>query len=284
MRVGLVQLCASDDPKANLPVTEGLIREAAAAGARLILTPEVTNIVSSSRARQRAVLAIETEDETLARLREVAEALGVWLLLGSLAVKTDDPDGRFANRSFLIDPGGEIVAKYDKIHMFDVELAGGESYRESAGFRPGERAVVARADDVALGLSICYDIRFPGLYRTLAQAGATVLAIPAAFTVPTGQAHWHALLRARAIETGCFVLAPAQSGTHAAVEGVSRRTYGHSLAVSPWGEVIADGQEGIGLTLVDLDLSEVNKARRMIPSLEHDRVYEAAIPLVLEVS
>jgi len=273
MRAGLIQLCSSDDPAANLVITETLVREAAAGGATLILTPECTNLVSASRARQRAMLHEEGEDPTLARLREAAAELGVWLAIGSLLLKTGDADGRFANRGFLIDPAGAVAARYDKIHMFDVDLDGGESYRESAAFRPGDRAVVAAAGPVRIGLSICYDMRFAGLYRALAQAGAEILTAPAAFTVPTGRAHWHVLLRARAIETGCFVLAPAQSGTHAATEGAERRTFGHSLAVGPWGEVLADAGEGLGVTLVDLDLAEVAAARARVPALRHDRIF-----------
>ncbi|WP_299129935.1 carbon-nitrogen hydrolase family protein [uncultured Amaricoccus sp.] len=274
MRAALVQLCSGDDPDANLPVTERLIREAVAGGAMLVATPEVSNIVSSSRARQNAVLRLEADDPTLARLRAVAAELGIWLVIGSLALKTGDADGRFANRSFLIGPDGAIIARYDKIHMFDVELAGGETYRESAGFRPGAQAVVADGP-ARIGLSVCYDMRFAQLYRDLAQAGAEILTVPAAFTVPTGQAHWHTLLRARAIETGCFVLAPAQTGTHPATEGKPRRTYGHSLAVAPWGEVLADAGEDVGVTLVDLDLAAVARARAMVPSLGHDRPYAA---------
>ncbi len=271
MRAGLVQLCSGDDPAANLAVTEALVRDAAAGGAQLILTPECTNLVSASRAVQAAALTTEVADPTLARLRVVTAELGVWLLIGSLGVKTGDADGRFANRSLLIAPDGAIAVRYDKIHMFDVDLDGGESYRESAAFRPGDRAVTARAGPVLLGLTICYDLRFPQLYRALAQAGAEVLAVPSAFTVPTGRAHWHVLLRARAIETGCFVLAPAQSGTHPAREGVPRRTYGHSLAVGPWGEVLADAGEAVGVTLVDLDLAAVARARARTPALRHDR-------------
>jgi predicted amidohydrolase len=273
MRAALVQMCSSDVPAENLSQAEHLIREAAAGGAALVLTPEVTNIMSASRARQEAVLQTEEADPTLARLRAVAAETGVWLLIGSLALKTDDPDGRFANRSFLIAPNGSVTARYDKIHMFDVDLDGGESYRESAGFRPGERAVVAEAAGAMLGLSVCYDLRFAYLYRALAQAGAQVLTVPAAFTVPTGQAHWHVLLRARAIETGCFVLAPAQTGTHPASAGVVRRTFGHSLAVAPWGEVLADGGEEPGVTLVDLDLGAIERARTRVPALRHDRTF-----------
>jgi predicted amidohydrolase len=272
LRAGLVQLCSSDDPDANLPVTERLVRESAAGGAGLVLTPEVTNCVSDSRTRQRAVLTTEAEDPTLARLREVAAETGIWLVIGSLALKAEG-DERFVNRSFLVAPDGRIAARYDKIHMFDVELGEGESYRESRGFRPGERAVMAATPVAKLGITVCYDLRFPLLYRALAQAGAEVLTIPAAFTVPTGQAHWEVLLRARAIETGCFVLAPAQSGHHEAVEGRRRRTWGHSLAVDPWGNLLADGGEGPGVTLVDLDLERVAAARRSVPSLSGDREF-----------
>lgn len=271
LRAGLIQLCSGDDPGENLPVTEGLIRDAAAAGAGLVLTPECTNMVSASRARQAALLQEEAADPTLARLRTVARELGVTLLLGSLLLKAGDGDARFVNRSFLIGPDGGISARYDKIHMFDVELGDGERYRESAAFRPGDRAVVAEAAGFALGLSICYDLRFPQLYRALAGAGAEALAIPSAFTTPTGRAHWEPLLRARAIETGAYVLAPAQSGLHAATEGPQRRTWGHSLAVSPWGEVLADAGEGPGATLVDLDPAAIAEARRRVPSLSHDR-------------
>nr|MBA3325535.1 carbon-nitrogen hydrolase family protein [Paracoccaceae bacterium] len=266
MRAALIQLCSGDDPASNLPVTEALVREAAAGGASLILTPECTNLMSASRVLQAEVLTTEDADPTLARLREVAAEFGVWLVIGSLGLKAGDGDGRFANRSFLIGPDGAVAARYDKIHMFDVDLDGGESYRESAAFRPGERAVTAQAGPVRLGLSICYDMRFAYLYRALAQAGADVLTAPAAFTQPTGRAHWHVLLRARAIETGCFVLAPAQSGTHAAREGEVRRTFGHSLAVGPWGEVLADAGEGVGVTLVDLDIGEVARARARVPA------------------
>jgi deaminated glutathione amidase len=275
MRAALVQLCSSDDPVANLPVTERLVREAAAAGARLVLTPEVTNVVSTSRARQNEVLAVEEDDATLARLRAVAAEAGLWLSIGSLALKSNDPQGRFVNRQFLVAPTGEIAARYDKIHMFDVELGGEERYRESAGYRPGERAVVADMDrdGVRLGLTTCYDMRFPALYRALAEAGAQILTVPSAFTVATGRAHWEVLLRSRAIETGCFVLAAAQSGQHAATAGRARETYGHSLAVDPWGGVLANAGEGTGVTLVELDLSLVDEARRKIPSLANGRSF-----------
>ncbi|MGR3435614.1 MAG: carbon-nitrogen hydrolase family protein [Shimia sp.] len=270
MRAALVQLTSGDDPDENARTVAARIAEAAQGGAELVLTPEVTNCVSLSRSHQRAVLRPEAEDATLAAARKAARAERVWAMLGSIAVTTDDPEGRFANRSILIDPEGHVTARYDKIHMFDVHVDDTETYRESAGFRPGDRAVLAEAAGTRIGMSICYDMRFPALYRHLARAGAQVLTVPAAFTVPTGRAHWHALLRARAIETGCFVLAPAQTGTH---PGSGRRTFGHSLAVSPWGEVLADGGEECGVTFVDLDLAEVDKARARIPSLAGDRAF-----------
>jgi deaminated glutathione amidase len=273
MRAALVQLCSGDDPAANLSTTEVLVREAAAGGAALVLTPECTNIVSADRARQRALLAAEAEDPTLARLAVVAAELGIWLLLGSLCLRGEGTDGRFVNRSLLVGPDGRVRARYDKIHMFDVALAGGESYRESAAFRPGERAVLAEAAGVTLGMTVCYDLRFPRLHRDLAQAGAEVLAVPSAFTVPTGRAHWEVLLRARAIETGSYVLAPAQSGRHAVTAGQARQTWGHSLAVSPWGEVLVDAGEAVGVSFVEIDRAEVARARSAVPSLEHDRPY-----------
>lgn len=273
MKAGLVQLSVSDDPAANLPVTVGLVREAAARGADFILTPEVTNCLSSDRALQRAVLRSESDDATLATLRSEAADLGVWLLIGSLGVLTDDGDGRFANRSFLIGPDGGVAARYDKIHMFDVNVSETEQYRESAGYRPGDTAVVAQTTFGKVGLSVCYDVRFAYLYRALAQGGADILTVPAAFNDTTGAAHWEVLLRARAIETGCYVLAPAQCGVHAAHSGRARRTHGHSLAVAPWGDVIADGGTELGVTMVDLDLGEVAKARARVPSLTHDRTF-----------
>ena len=271
MRAALVQLSSGDDPAANLAVTRGYVAHAAAGGADLILTPEVTNIVSMDRAHQRAVLHPEATDPTLVALREDARTHGVWVLIGSLALTTDDTDGRFANRSFLIAPDGTVAARYDKIHMFDVDVSATETYRESAGFRPGHRAVIADTPMARIGMTVCYDIRFPALHRRLAHAGAQILTVPAAFSPVTGAAHWHVLLRARAIETGCFVLAPAQTGQHAQHDGRERRTYGHSLAVAPWGEVLADAGTEPGVTFVDLDLSAVAEARRRVPSLTHDR-------------
>ena len=271
MRAGLVQMTSSDDVAANRAAAVDLVREAAARGAGFVLTPEVTNCISSDRAHQRAVLRHEKDDETLAALRAEAARLGIWLLIGSLGVLTHDDDGRFANRSFLIGPDGGIVARYDKIHMFDVNVSETEQYRESAGYRPGSRAVLADTPFARIGMTVCYDLRFPQLYRRLAKAGAEVLTVPAAFNDTTGAAHWEVLLRARAIETGCWVLAPAQCGFHVASAGKPRRTHGHALAVAPWGEVVADGGTEPGVTLVDLDLDEVARARARVPSITHDR-------------
>jgi predicted amidohydrolase len=274
MRAGLVQLTVTDDPAANLPVTVGLVRQAAAAGAGLVLTPELTNGLSSSRTYQRSVFRHEEDDPTLAALRAEARAAGIWLLIGSLGLLTHDADGRFANRSFLIAPDGGIAARYDKIHMFDVNVSATEVYRESEGYRPGARAVVAETPFAKIGMTVCYDVRFPALYRRLAQGGAQIITVPAAFNHITGAAHWETLLRARAIETGCFVLAPAQTGFHPEAIGKGRRTHGHSLAIAPWGEVLADAGTEPGVTLVDLDLAEVEKARGRVPSLWHDRSFE----------
>jgi len=274
VRAALVQLTSGDMPLENLPITEGFIRSAVAGGAELVLTPEVTNIVSTSRAHQNDVLHHEGDDPTLARLQEVAAELGIWLLIGSLALKTDDRDGRFANRSFLVGPDGKVRARYDKIHMFDVNISKTETWRESDGFRPGDRLEMAQTPLGSVGMTICYDLRFPHLHRRLAKAGADIITQPAAFSPVSGAAHWHVLLRARAIETGCFILAPAQCGDHPISNGKPRATFGHSLAVSPWGEVLADGGTTAGVTMVDIDLAEVARARRRIPSLLHDRPYE----------
>lgn len=274
MKAALIQLSASDDPLQNLPVTEALVREAAGGGAGFVLTPEVTNCRSSDRAHQRAVLRSEADDLTLARLRVVADELRIWLLIGSLGIKTDDPDGRFANRSFLIAPDGSVAARYDKIHMFDVDVSPTERYRESSGYRPGDRAVTVDTSFARIGMTVCYDLRFAYLYRALAKSGATVLAVPSNFNDTTGVAHWEPLLRARAIETGCYVLAPAQCGSLSTPHGVARGTHGHSLAVSPWGEVLADGGTEVGVTCLTLDMEEVAKARSRIPSLSHDRAFD----------
>ncbi|GGL55518.1 carbon-nitrogen hydrolase family protein [Wenxinia marina] len=274
MRAALLQLTSGDDPAANLPPLLAMVDSAVAGGAGFVLTPEVTNCVSGSRPRQVEVLRGEDEDPTLAALREAAARHGIWLSVGSLALKTDDPDGRFANRSFLIGPDGGIAARYDKIHMFDVNVSETETYRESAGYRPGGEAVVADTPFGRVGLTVCYDVRFPHLYRALAQAGAGILLVPAAFSPVTGAAHWEPLLRARAIECGAWVLAAAQTGTHPTSTDRVRRTHGHSLAVSPWGEVVADGGTEPGIAYVDLDPSAVADARRRVPSLSHDRPWD----------
>ena len=271
MRVGLVQLTVGDDPAANLPQTIALIRQAVAGGADFVLTPECTNGLSSNRDHQRAIFHHEADDPTLAALCAEAAAADIWLLVGSLGLKTDDADGRFANRSFLIAPDGSIAARYDKIHMFDVNVSDAEVYRESAGYRPGGRAVLADTPLGRIGMTVCYDLRFPHLYRRLAQAGAQILTVPAAFNHITGAAHWEVLLRARAIETGCYVLAPAQTGFHAETTGKGRNTHGHSVVISPWGEVLADGGAAPGVTFAEIDLDQVAMARGRIPSLSHDR-------------
>ncbi|SFR35502.1 Predicted amidohydrolase [Litoreibacter janthinus] len=270
----MLQLNVTDDPAANLPVTLALLEDAVADGAEFVLTPEVTNCVSTSRNHQMQVLCHQDDDPTLAALRDAAKRHGIWLLIGSLGLKTDDPDGRFANRCFLINPEGGIEAWYDKIHMFDVQISESESYQESKGYRPGSRAVLADAGFAKIGLTICYDMRFPALYRDLAQAGARMITVPAAFSPITGAAHWESLLRARAIETGCFIIAPAQTGKHQATEGKSRSTHGHSIVISPWGEVILDAGVDPGMVCLEIDLDDVSRARQRVPSLMHDRPYK----------
>ncbi len=266
LRAALVQLNSSDDPAANMVQISEFVRAAHAGGARLIATPEVSNMMSLSRSHQQNMLQIQADDQTLKGLRDLAAELSVWLLIGSLALKSET-SALFVNRSFLISPNGEIAAWYDKIHMFDVQLDNGEGYRESAQFQPGDRAVLAKTDFGKIGLTICYDLRFGHLHRSLAKADAAIITAPAAFTVPTGQAHWHVLLRARAIETGCFILAPAQCGTHAQ----GRKTYGHSIAIDPWGNILSEADETPGVTFADLDLTLVGKARAKIPALTHDK-------------
>jgi predicted amidohydrolase len=266
--VGLIQLRAPASQSAALAHAEPLIRQAASQGARLILTPEGTNILQRNKARLFEALAPLEDDVCVQGLRGLANELNVWLLIGSAMVKR--PDGKAANRSVLVNPSGEITATYDKLHMFDVDLPSGERYRESSTFEPGDRAVVARVDDLQLGLSVCYDLRFPALYRSLARAGAEALAIPSAFTRPTGQVHWQILLRARAIETGCYVFAPAQGGEHE--DG--RATWGRSLVAAPWGEVIALADHDEPCVLVaSIEPAEVVRARASIPALENERAF-----------
>jgi predicted amidohydrolase len=266
MKVAALQLCASDDPVANLAHTLSMVQQASEAGAQFIATPEVTNCVSSSRRRQNKVLALQENDQTLAAMCTAAARFGVWISVGSLALKLPDDD-RFTNRSFMIDPSGQIVAQYDKIHMFDVTLSETEQYRESDGYRAGDHAVIADTAFGRIGMTICYDIRFPHLYRGLAKSGASILLIPAAFAQPTGHAHWEVLLRARAIETGCYVIAAAQTGEHQTSQRRPRKTYGHSMIVSPWGEIMADAGEDQGIIYADLDLSLVESTRARVPSI-----------------
>ncbi len=273
MRAALIQLNVSDDPAENLADVLGMTRTAVASGADFILTPEMTNCLSSSRDHQRKVYRHEEDDPTLQALRDAAKTAGKHLLIGSLGLLTHDADGRFANRSFLIGPDGAVEARYDKIHMFDVNVSETEVYRESAAYRPGDQAVVVQTPFGKLGMAVCYDLRFPHLFRRLAQGGAEILTVPAAFNDTTGRAHWEVLLRARAIENGCFVLAPAQTGFHREAQGRGRRTWGHSLAIAPWGEVLADGGTEPGVTLVDLDLSQIDRARGRVPAITHDRAF-----------
>ena len=277
VRAALIQMTSGEDPAENLAALRTYLHEAKVGGANFALSPEVTNCISGSRDHQRAVLHHQADDPTLAAVRNEARELDMWVLIGSLGMLTQDEDGRFANRSFLISPQGEIAAQYDKIHMFDVDVSETETYRESAHYRPGAQAVVAQTDFAPIGMTICYDVRFAYLHRKLAHAGAEILTVPAAFSAVTGAAHWHTLLRARAIETGCFVLAPAQTGVHYVKDGRERRTYGHSLAVAPWGEVLADAGETCGVTFVDLDMSEVAKARKRVPALSHDRSFDGPL-------
>jgi len=270
LKIGLVQTRTPASHDAALAHTAPLVREAAAAGATLIVTPECTNILQRDRAKLFAVLAPAESDPVVTGLAALAEELGVWLVIGSALVRRED--GKAANRSFLVAPNGSVSASYDKIHMFDVDLPNGERYRESSAYEPGDRAVVASAAGAMLGLTVCYDMRFPPLYAAVARAGAQVITVPAAFTRPTGEAHWEVLLRARAIETGSFVLAAAQGGFHEDGRG----TWGHSIAVGPWGEVLAriDHDEP-GVVTADLDLDAVSKARAAVPALGNARPFAA---------
>src|SRR3977135_603206 len=270
--VGLVSMRSGFSPAANLDDAIGLIRQAKENGADYVQTPEMTNIMDIKRERLFAAMVGEEDDKSLARLRELARELGIFIHIGSLGVKVS-PE-RAANRSFLIDRQGEIAARYDKIHMFDVDLANGESYRESRNFRPGEHAVVADLPWGRIGLSICYDLRFPALYRALAEAGASFLTVPSAFTRKTGEAHWHTLLRHRALENGCFVFAAAQGGMHEN----KRETYGHSLIVDPWGTVLAEGGVEPGVFMAKIDPAKVETARKTVPSLQHGRRFSVADP------
>jgi predicted amidohydrolase len=272
-RVGLIQMRSGRVPAANMEAAAKLIGEAKTGGADYVQTPEMTNILEVSREKLFATIVPEEQDASLATFRELARALQLYVHVGSLAIKASAD--KAVNRSFLIDRRGEIVARYDKIHMFDVDLKGGESYRESRSYRPGDLAVLTDLPWGRLGLTICYDLRFPALYRALAEAGAMYLAIPSAFTRQTGEAHWHVLMRARAIENGSFVFAAAQAGDHEN----GRATYGHSLVVDPWGRVIAEGGTEPCVVFADIDPAEASVARGRVPSLQHGRRFEILEPM-----
>jgi predicted amidohydrolase len=266
-----IQLTAGPDLAPNIAAAAERIRAAHAMGAELVLTPENTTMIEPRRPLLLEKALPEARHPAIPAFAELAAELGIWLLIGSLAIKVEA--ARCANRSYLFDPTGRVAARYDKIHMFDVDLASGERYRESASFRPGSAAIMADLPWGRLGLTICYDLRFPALYRALARAGADFISVPSAFTRPTGEAHWQVLLRARAIETGCYILAPAQCGEHA--EG--RKTWGHSLIVSPWGEIVAEAGEEPAILTARIDPAAVAAARRMVPALTHDRTLPSPV-------
>ena len=267
MRAAIFQMTSGIDPAVNASAMTDMIARAAGEGADMVFTPEMAGYLDRDRQRAAATLKSEADDPVLARICEAAAKHGIWVHIGSLPLKDERADGRWTNRSFMIDAAGEVRARYDKIHLFDVDLATGESWRESSVYGPGERAVVVDTPWARMGMTVCYDMRFPDLYRALTDAGASVLLMPAAFTVPTGQAHWHILLRARAIEAGCFVIAAAQAGRHA--DG--RETYGHSLIVDPWGDVRLDMGAESGMALADIDFARVEDVRAKIPALANRR-------------
>lgn len=277
LTIACVQTNSKPDPADNIAEVGGMIREAKARGADLITTPEIVGMFEPDRTSALAKARPEETHEVLAAFRGLAAELGTWLLIGSISIKLSDE--KLSNRSFLVGPDGEIVARYSKIHMFDVQVGDGSTYRESSTYQPGEEAVLADTPWGTMGLTICYDIRFPALYRDLAQAGARLIFAPAAFTKVTGEAHWHVLQRARAIENGCFIVSAAQVGTHAR----GRKTYGHSVIVAPWGEVLADAGQEPGIVLAEVDLSAVDQARGKVPSLTHDRPYSGPTPQGLEM-
>ena len=272
-KAAMIQMRSGLTPRGNLDAAVRMIGEAKNAGADYVQTPEMTNVLAAKREQLFAVVVEEPQDTSLATFRELARKLAITIHVGSLAIRIS-PD-KAANRGFLIDPKGDIAARYDKIHMFDVDLGNGESYRESNNYSPGENAVVCDLPWGRLGMTVCYDLRFPALYRAMAEAGATMLAIPSAFTKQTGEAHWHVLNRARAIENGSFVFAAAQGGKHEN----GRETFGHSLIVDPWGRILAEGGTEPGVVMAEIDLAEVAKARSRIPSLEHGRRFEIVEPL-----
>jgi len=268
-RIACLQMQAGNDLEANLAGVRDMARAAAAGGAQFILTPEYALLLDGSGRvmRERALAA--DGSPALPALQALAQELKAWFLAGSLTVRADGADGRIANRSFLIADDGAVVAAYDKIHMFDVTLPDGRTIRESSAYRPGERAVTAATPWGRVGLTVCYDLRFPGLYRALAQAGAHYITVPSSFQRQTGRVHWHTLVRARAIENGCFIIAPAMCGDHPG----NRQTYGHTLVVDPWGEVLAEGGETPQIVYADIDPAAIARARGMIPSIDHDRVF-----------
>jgi len=268
VRIAVLQMTSGIDPDANARIIAEAAQRAGGEGAAMLFTPEMAGLLDRDRARARAHICAEADNRVLAALQDAAGRAGIWLHVGSLPVLADgDEAGRFANRCFVIDPNGAIVARYDKIHMFDVDLASGESWRESAAYRPGEAVVTLDCPVGRLGLAICYDLRFPALFEELGQRQCDVIAIPAAFTVPTGQAHWHLLQRARAVEASAFVIAPAQVGLHA--DG--RTTYGHSLVIDPWGDVLLDMGDSAGLGFATLDRARLADVRRQVPSLANRR-------------
>ena len=272
VRIALFQSQTGIDPSANAARVVGAIEQAAGEGAAMVFTPEMSGLLDRNSERAMGNVRVEDEDQVIAASRNAAHAQGIWVHLGSVAVLTEG--GQLANRSFVIDPRGEIRARYDKIHLFDVDLPTGESWRESNTYRHGQEAVVVTGTPVGtLGLAICYDLRFPALFARLAEANADVIAVPAAFTVPTGKAHWEVLLRARAIEAGLFIVAAAQSGHHE--DG--RTTYGHSLIVDPWGDVLLDMGDGAGVKVADIDLSRITDVRSRVPAISHRRPIEAAV-------
>ncbi len=272
VRIALFQSQTGIDPSANAARVVGAIEQAAGEGAAMVFTPEMSGLLDRNSERAMGNVRVEDEDQVIAASRNAAHAQGIWVHLGSVAVLTEG--GQLANRSFVIDPRGEIRARYDKIHLFDVDLPTGESWRESNTYRHGQEAVVVTGTPVGtLGLAICYDLRFPALFARLTEASADVIAVPAAFTVPTGKAHWEVLLRARAIEAGLFIVAAAQSGHHE--DG--RTTYGHSLIVDPWGDVLLDMGDGAGVKVADIDLSRITDVRSRVPAISHRRPIEAAV-------
>ena len=270
-RAGLVQLCSGRDVARNIKDASDLVRQAADSGAHYIQTPENTGLMELDQARMLVELVPEANNPALAAFGDLARELKIFLHIGSLGIRLDS--GRIANRSFLFKPDGSIAARYDKIHMFDVDLGGGEIYCESASYAAGRDAVIAQLPWGPLGMTICYDLRFPALYRALAKAGATFLAVPAAFTRVTGEAHWHTLLRARAIEAQCFVFAAAQGGRHEN----GRETFGHSLIISPWGEILAEAGTTPSVVVADVDMTALDEARRRVPSLDHDRHFDVVV-------